>query len=313
MDANNVQRVVIAGAGTMGYSMAQIFARYGYDVTVYDLAEAALDNARLRIAQGTDNLVADAEITREEGDALLARLEYTCDKACFADCDLMVESIVEKLEIKQSFYREVSELARPDAILASNTSGLSINALAEAVAGPERFIGMHWFNPSNIIPLIEIVRADATSDECAAAVRDVASRIGKKPVVVARDVPGFVANRLQFAVLREALHLVEEGVVDEQGVDDVMRYGLGVRYACLGPLAVADFGGLDTFHHIASYLNADLCNAAEPSPLLTEKYESGAFGVKAGRGFYDYSDGRDVTVTQERDEAYLAVVRALGL
>lgn len=313
MDANNVQRVVIAGAGTMGYSMAQIFARYGYDVTVYDLAEAALDNARLRIAQGTDNLVADAEITREEGDALLARLEYTCDKACFADCDLMVESIVEKLEIKQSFYREVSELARPDAILASNTSGLSINALAEAVAGPERFIGMHWFNPSNIIPLIEIVRADATSDECAAAVRDVASRIGKKPVVVARDVPGFVANRLQFAVLREALHLVEEGVVDEQGVDDVMRYGLGVRYACLGPLAVADFGGLDTFHHIASYLNADLCNAAEPSDLLTERYESGAFGVKAGRGFYDYSDGRDVTATQERDEAYLAVVRALGL
>lgn len=313
MDANNVQRVVIAGAGTMGYSMAQIFARYGYDVTVYDLAEAALDNARLRIAQGTDNLVADAEITREEGDALLGRLEYTCDKACFADCDLMVESIVEKLEIKQSFYREVSELARPDAILASNTSGLSINALAEAVAGPERFIGMHWFNPSNIIPLIEIVRADATNDECAAAVRDVASRIGKKPVVVARDVPGFVANRLQFAILREALHLVEEGVVDEQGVDDVMRYGLGVRYACLGPLAVVDFGGLDTFHHIASYLNADLCNAAEPSDLLTERYESGAFGVKAGRGFYDYSDGRDVTVTQERDEAYLAVVRALGL
>lgn len=313
MDANNMQRVAIAGAGTMGYSMAQIFARYGYDVTVYDLAEAALDNARLRIAQGTDNLVADGEITRGEGDALLTRLEYTCDKACFADCDLMVESIAEKLEIKQSFYREVSELTRPDAILASNTSGLSINALASAVAGPERFIGMHWFNPSNIIPLIEIVRSDATSDECAAAVRDVSSRIGKKPVVVARDVPGFVANRLQFAVLREALHLVEEGVVDERGVDDVMRYGLGVRYACLGPLAVADFGGLDTFHHIASYLNADLCNAAEPSRLLTEKYEAGAYGVKAGRGFYDYSDGRDVTATQERDEAYLAVVRALGL
>ncbi len=313
MEAADIKRIVVAGAGTMGYSMAQIFARYGYEAVVYDLAEAALENARVRIAQGTDNLVDDGEISREEGDSLLARLEYTCDKSCFANCDLMVESIVEKLEIKQAFYREVSELARPDAILASNTSGLSINALASAVTEPERFIGMHWFNPSNIIPLIEIVRADATSDGCAEAVRDVALRIGKKPVVVARDVPGFVANRLQFAVLREALHLVEEGVVDEQGVDDVMRYGLGVRYACLGPLAIADFGGLDTFHHIASYLNADLCNDSEPSRLLTEKYEAGAFGVKAGRGFYDYSDGRDVTATQERDEAYLAVVRALKL
>ncbi len=313
MGAADIKRIVVAGAGTMGYSMAQIFARYGYETVVYDLAEAALENARVRIAQGTDNLVDDGEISREEGDSLLAGLEYTCDKSCFANCDLMVESIVEKLEIKQAFYREVSELARPDAILASNTSGLSINALASAVAEPERFIGMHWFNPSNIIPLIEIVRADATSDGCAEAVRDVALRIGKKPVVVARDVPGFVANRLQFAVLREALHLVEEGVVDEQGVDDVMRYGLGVRYACLGPLAIADFGGLDTFHHIASYLNADLCNDSEPSRLLTERYETGAFGVKAGRGFYDYSDGRDVTATQERDEAYLAVVRALKL
>lgn len=313
MDANNVQRIVVAGAGTMGYSMAQIFARYGYDVTVYDLAEAALENARLRIAQGTDNLVEDGEITREEGDALLARIDYTCDKACFSSCDLMVESIVERLDIKQAFYREVSELARPDAILASNTSGLSINELASAVSGPERFIGMHWFNPSNIIPLIEIVRADATCDDCAETVRQVALRVGKKPVVVARDVPGFVANRLQFAVLREALHLVEEGVVDEQGLDDVMRYGLGVRYACLGPLAIADFGGLDTFHHIASYLNADLCNDAEASPLLTRKFEAGELGVKAGAGFYDYSDGRDVTATKGRDEAYLAVVRALGL
>lgn len=306
-----IQHIVVAGAGTMGYSMAQIFARYGYDVCVYDLAEAALENARVRIAQGTNNLIADGKIDREAGDALLARISYTTDKSCFTTCDFMVESIVENPDIKRAFYAEVSDLARPDAILCSNTSGLSINLLAEAVKGPERFCGMHWFNPSNIVPLIEIVRGDATTDAVAEAVRAVARSVGKKPVVVQKDVPGFVANRIQFAVLREALHLVETGVVDERGVDDVMRYGLGLRYACLGPLEVADFGGLDTFHHIASYLNADLCNDAEPSALLTKRYEEGAYGVKTGRGFYDYADGRDVEATRERDAAYLAVADAL--
>lgn len=309
--AATIKRIVVAGAGTMGYSMAQIFARYGYDVTVYDLAEAALENARARIAQGTDNLVTDGRLSRAEGDALLERISYTADTACLATCDLMVESIVENLEIKHTFYAEASAIARPDAIIATNTSGLSINALAKAVVNPERFCGMHWFNPSNIVPLIEIIRGDATTDATAETVRAVALAVGKKPVVVQQDVPGFVANRLQFAVLREALHLVETGVVDARGVDDVMRYGLGLRYACLGPLEVADFGGLDTFHHIASYLNADLCNDTEPSPLLTKHFEAGELGVKTGRGFYDYADGRDVEATRARDEAYLAVADAL--
>lgn len=192
MEAQDIERIVIAGAGTMGYSMAQIFARYGYQVTIYDLAQSALDNAATRIAQGTENLVADGDITRDEGDGLLAHISYTREKACFATCDLMVESIVERLDVKTSFYREISELARPDAILATNTSGLSINELAAAVKLPQRFIGMHWFNPSHIIPLIEIVRGDETSDEAADTVRNLARAIGKKPVVAQKDVPGFV-------------------------------------------------------------------------------------------------------------------------
>lgn len=303
--------VVIAGAGTMGYSMAQIFARNGFTVTLYDMADGALENARVRIAEATDNLVEDGKLDRTQGDALQERLSYTTSKDCFAAFDLLIECIVEDLAIKHAFYREVSERAKAEAIIATNTSGLSINALATAVTHLERFIGMHWFNPSHIVPLIEIVRGDATSDATAETVRAVALALNKKPVVIARDVPGFVANRLQFAVLREALHLVEQGVVDEQGIDDVMRYGLGLRYACLGPLAIADFGGLDTFHHIASYLNADLCCDDAPSALLEEKFRVGAYGVKAGRGFYDYSGGRDVEATRERDAAYLAVATAL--
>lgn len=301
----------IAGAGTMGYSMASIFAQRGFGVTVYDIAPEPLDRARTKIAESLDNLVAEGDLTAAERDAACARIDYSHDPACFATAQIVIESIVEKLEIKHSFYRQVSAIVPRQAVLATNTSGLSINKLAEAVEAPERFIGMHWFNPSNLVPLIEIVRGDATTQDVAECVRDLALAIGKKPVVVQQDVPGFVANRIQFAVLREALDLVERGVVDAQGVDDIMKYGLGFRYACLGPLEVADFGGLDTFHHIASYLNADLCRATEPSPLLAERFAAGEYGVKSGRGFYDYSDGRDVEATRERDEKYLAVAKAL--
>ena len=306
-----IERVVIAGAGTMGYSMAQIFARYGYSVAIYDLSGQALANARERIAEGTENLVTDNKLTVQQGQELQNLLSYTTDKACFETCDLVVESIVENLDIKRSFYAEISKRVSPQCILATNTSGLSINVLSEAVDLPERFIGMHWFNPSNIVPLIEIVRGDKTDDVTAETVRVIALALHKKPVIVHKDVPGFAANRLQFAVLREALHLVETGVVDTRGIDDIMRYGLGLRYACLGPLEIADFGGLDTFHHIASYLNADLCNDAEPSRLLTELYSNGNYGVKTGRGFYDYAGNRALEATQQRDAAYLAVADAL--
>lgn len=309
----NINQIVVAGAGTMGYSMAQIFARYGYQTTVYDIAQEPLDAVREHIAQLSDNLVANDSLTSEERAQLLARISYTTNTDCFASCDMVVESIVENLEVKRGFYRQISPIVRPDAIVATNTSGLSINKNAEAVANPERFIGMHWFNPSNIIPLIEIIRGDATTDATAQTAREVALSCHKKPVTVNKDVPGFAANRIQFAVLREALHMVEEGIIDKQGVDDVMRYGLGLRYACLGPLAIADFGGLDTFYHIASYLNRDLCSDAEPSQLLKELYESGSYGVKSGKGFYSYEGDQALEATQQRDAAYLSVARALGL
>lgn len=311
MNVNYIKHITIAGAGTMGYSMAQRFAQYGYDVTLWNHREPTLAKAQTHIEENTQTLVDQGDLTAEEREALLGRLTYTTDKAAFASCDLVVENIVENLDAKLAFYREVSPLVPEGSIIATNTSGLSINKLAEAVAGPERFLGMHWFNPPALIPLIEIIRGDATRDDVAQAVYDLALAIDKKPALVQKDVLGFAANRIQLAVLREACDLVSKGVISEDGIDAVMKYGLGFRWAVLGPLETVDFGGLDTFDHVAEYLVPDLCDSHEIPALLHEHYEKGELGVKTGKGFHDYSGDKAAKATAERDQKLLAVYHAL--
>lgn len=306
-----IKKIVIAGAGTMGYSMAQIFAKYNYDVTIYDLKAEAIENAKKRIKENTQILIQNQELTSEQEKLLHQHLKYTTDKECFKNCDLVVESIIEKVEIKQSFYQEISRLVREDTILATNTSGISINTLASAVYKPEIFIGMHWFNPSHLILLIEIIKGDQTLDTVAQAIKELSIHIGKKPVIVQKDVLGFAANRIQFAVLREALYLVEQGVISKEDIDAVMKYGLGFRYACLGPLEVADFGGLDTFYHISDYLMKDLCNDTKVPSELAKLYEEGHLGIKSQQGFYDYHDGKDHQAIKNRDEHLLKIYNAL--
>lgn len=307
----DVHHIVIAGAGTMGYSMAQIFVQYNYQVTIYDLKEEALLHAQKQIKENIQTLVEQQEITLKKANDMIQSLTYTTDKTYFKDCDLVIESIIENKDIKQSFYQEISHLVKDETILATNTSGISINALASSVHLPERFIGMHWFNPSHLILLIEIIKGDHTSDEVAQTIYQLSLDIHKKPVIVHKDVLGFAANRIQFAVLREALSLVEQGVVSKEGIDDVMKYGLGFRYACLGPLEVADFGGLDTFYHISEYLMPDLCDSHDIPTLLQQHYQNGEYGVKTQVGFYDYHNGKDLTVTKQRDDHLLKIYNAL--
>lgn len=306
-----IKNIVIAGAGTMGYSMAQIFARYDYNVVMYDLNDKAIDNAKEKISINVNTLVSEKEISEDKAKTLLANLSYTTSKDCFKECDLVVESIIENLSIKQNFYSEISKIVKEDTILATNTSGLSINALASVVTKPERFIGMHWFNPSHLILLIEIIKGDHTSEKVAKAIYDLSLAIDKKPVIVNKDVLGFAANRIQFAILREALYLIENNVVSKEGIDDLMKYGLGFRYACLGPLEVVDFGGVDTFHHISEYLMADLCDSKDVPKLLDDTYQAGNYGIKTKKGFYDYSDGKDVIKMQERDEKLVKLFNSL--
>lgn len=308
--AKDVKRIVIAGAGTMGSSMGETFAKYGYDVTLYDIFPSALEKAGNLIRLNQETEVSEHVVTPEESAALLERIRYSEDKACFEGADLVVEAILEKLDVKHAFWAEISALVPEDAILASNTSGLSITAIAEVVKRPERFGGMHWINPPHLIPLIEVIQGKKTDDETAAAIRDIALAVEKKPVIV-QDAPGFALNRIQLAVLRECLHIVEQGIATPEAVDDVMKYGLGMRYACLGPFEVCDLGGLDIFYNIASYLFEDLADEKAPFGMLADRFEKGQYGVKTAAGFYDYAGGKDAEKIKYRDRMFTKISKCL--
>lgn len=289
-----IEKITIAGAGTMGYSMAEIFARNGYEVTLWNHRQPTLDKAKTKIAP-----------------EVVDKITFTTDDSAFKGRDLVVENIAENLAVKETFYHEKSPLTDETTIIATNTSGLSINTLAKNVVKPERFLGMHWFNPPTLIPLIEIIKHDATQPAVAQAIYDLALAIYKKPVLVEKDVYGFAANRIQVAVLREALSLVQKGVVSVEGVDAVMKYGLGFRWACLGPLETIDFGGLDVFAHVGEYLLPDLDASSEVPKLLADKVKAGDLGVKTGRGFYDYSGDKAAKATATRDQKFKALYDAL--
>ncbi len=310
MKIDNIKKVVIAGAGTMGSSIAQVFAGKGYDVVLYDIKQEILDKSCDLIKLNQATSVKENSLTQAESDELLRHISYSCDKEVFRPAHLVVETIVERMDIKHSFFAEISELVSADTLLTSNTSGLSLTEIAKAVKGPERFCGFHWVNPPHIVPLVEVIRGGRTSDETAQAVYSLAERIGKVPTMV-KDGPGFCLNRLQFAVLREAMHIVESGIASKEDVDKTFKYGLGMRYACLGPFEIADLGGLDTFYRISEYLFAQLSDRKDVPDMLKECFDSEAYGVKSGKGFYDYSNGRDKQVIAKRDADFIKIAKCL--
>lgn len=300
----NIKKIGVAGSGTMGSGIAQILASRGYEVVLYDLGQDYLDRGRGIISTYQGHLIDNDLLTKEEASKTFKHIDFSLDKNDFADCDLIIEAIVEVLDIKIDFWRQIEKVVRTDAILASNTSGLSINAMSTHVKDKTRFIGTHFWNPPHIIPLVELIRADETSEEVLATMKELVESVGKESVVVNKDVPGFIGNRLQFAVFREALKILEEGVASAEDIDRAMKFGPGFRYPALGPLETADLGGLDIFYNISSYLFEDLSDSKEVPSILKEKVEKGELGLKSKKGFYDYSDGRDQKVLSSRDRRF---------
>ena len=285
---SEIRTVAVLGAGTMGHGIAQVSAAAGCDVQLYDINEAAVTAGMNRIRSNLEKGIARGKVTEEERDGVLQRLQATTSvTAAATGADLVVEAAPESMDLKAKIFKEVDAAAPAHAILASNTSSLSIGAIAAAVSGPERFVGMHFFNPVHIMTLVEVVWGPKTSDATRDAAVAFAERLGKVPIVV-KDAPGFASSRLGIVLGMEAIRMVEQGVASPEDIDKAME--LGYRHP-MGPLKLTDLVGLDVRLGIAEYLSETLqTDAFEPPELLRQMVADGKLGKKSGRGFYDWNE-----------------------
>jgi len=285
-------RIAILGGGLMGHGIAQVFACAGHETRITDPNPAAREGIVARIGANLDDL----GLARDA----LARIRVcaTLEEAV-AGVQFITEAAPEDLSLKQDLFERAERAAPPDAILASNTSVIPITQVMAKVASKERALGTHWWNPPYLVPLVEVIRTAATSDEAMATTLALMAAIGKQPVEVKKDVPGFVGNRLQHALWREAIALVENGVCDAATVDAVVKASFGRRLAVLGPLENADMVGTDLTQSIHRYVLPHLDRATAPSPLLDRMVGEGRLGFKSGEGFYSWSPERQAALRRQ--------------
>ncbi len=289
-----IQLVGVIGAGTMGNGIAHVFARCGFNVVLCDVDQRFLDRALDTIARNLDREVAKSKITADDKVSALRRVTAVVDRTKLGDCDLVIEAATEKFDVKAEIFRELDLLMKPkpEVILATNTSSISITKLAALTGRADRVIGLHFFNPVPMMKLVEVIRGLATSQATFETVRELAVKLEKTPVEV-NDAPGFVSNRVLMPLLNEAMFAVMEGVATPEAVDEVFKQGMAHP---MGPLTLADFIGLDVCLDIMRVLQDGLGDTKyRPCPLLIKMVDAGWLGRKSGRGFYTYSDSRPET------------------
>jgi 3-hydroxybutyryl-CoA dehydrogenase len=291
MRIDDVRRVAVLGAGTMGHGIAQVAAMAGWEVVLYDVAEDFVARGLERIGENLDKGVERGKVSAADRDATRARLRGTTSlEDAAAGADLVIEAIPEDLELKRRTFETLDRAAPAHAVLASNTSSLSVGAIASATRRPERVVGMHFFNPAHIMKLLEVVRHDGAADDAVALARDAGLRMGKEPIVV-RDVAGFASTRLGVLLGLEAIRMVETGVAAPRDIDAAMKLGYGHP---MGPLELGDHVGLDVRLAIAEYLERELGAAFRPPELLRRMVKEGRLGKKSGHGFYRWQGGKIV-------------------
>jgi 3-hydroxybutyryl-CoA dehydrogenase len=282
---SEIRTVGVIGAGTMGNGIAHVFARSGFEVFLCEVDERFLDRGLETIRVNLEREAKKGKISPDDVDDALRRITGTLDRSSLEDCDFIVEAATEKFAVKSEIFRDLDRIARPDVILATNTSSISITRLAAQTGRPDRVIGMHFFNPVPVMTLVEVIRGLATTQTTFDAVKALAQKLGKTPVAV-NDAPGFVSNRVLMPLLNEAMFAVMEGVATPEAVDEVFRLGMAHP---MGPLTLADFIGLDVCLDIMRVLHDGLGDPKyRPCPLLIRMVDAGWLGRKSGRGFYTY-------------------------
>ncbi|GAA0404936.1 3-hydroxybutyryl-CoA dehydrogenase [Cocleimonas flava] len=280
-----IKTVGVVGAGTMGNGIAQVFAASGFDVILQDISEEQLEKGVATIANSLDRLIKKEKITDEDKQTTLSKITTTVSLESFSDTDLIVEAASENLAIKSEIFQKLDAICKADAILATNTSSISLTRIARETKRPEKVIGMHFMNPVPVMKLVEIIRALQTDDATYASIEELSKQIGKVPVEC-NDSPGFVSNRILMPMINEAIYTYYEGVAKPEAIDEIMMLGMAHP---MGPLALADLIGLDTCLSIMKVLHEGLGDSKyRPCPLLTRMVDAGYLGRKTGQGFYEY-------------------------
>ena len=281
-----MKKIVVIGGGTMGLDIAQVFAKKGFDVVVRDIKDEIIKASEARLNKGLDKLVAKGKLDEAGKAAITGKIAFTTDLNMAADADLVIEAAIENLDIKKSIFSELDQICKPETILASNTSSISITAIAAATKRPDKFIGMHFFNPATVMKLVEVIRGATTSDETFKTIYDLSVEIGKEPVEV-EEAPGFVVNKILIPMINEAADLLYTGVASAEGIDKAMQ--LGANHP-MGPLALGDLVGLDVCLAIMDTLYKETGDSKYRASLLLRKMvRAGHLGRKTGKGFFDYN------------------------
>ena len=300
--------VSVIGMGTMGPGIAATLARGGMTVRCYDTSAEALANSAGLISGAFG--VLDALGMPDNGGPEQISMSDSLED-CVAGADLVVETVPEVLELKLELLGKLDGLVSPECVLASDTSGLPITRLQEGNSNPGRVIGMHWSNPPHIIPIIEVVAGRATAPETVEQMVATIRQINLLPILVKKDVPGFVENRVLYAIMRECVDLVEEDVIDAEALDQCVSWGIGYKLAVVGPMALLDMAGLDIYQAVGSYLNKELSTRKDVSPFITERTAKGRLGIKSGGGIFDYTPERISELRQARAKKLVATRKAL--
>ena len=303
---SDISRAAVIGTGTMGPGMGAVLERAGLDVSLYDVSQEALERAK----HGTE--LASGVLERLGTDDRGGSLRFDDDLgAALEGADYVIEAVPEKLELKQHVYADFEQHVGADTVLASNTSGIPITKIAEGLDHPERVIGMHWSNPPHLIPMIEVIPGEQTSDGAVNDTIAIIERIGYHPCLLKKEVPGFVENRVLYAIMRECLALVDEGVIDAEGLDLNVKWGIGYKLAVIPPMQLLDVAGLDIYESVASYLNSDLSTESGVSKAITDRTGDGKLGLKTGGGLFEYSESELAELPKNRAAALVAVRKTL--